>query len=80
MNPSIELTKTATGFVVSLGTSKIISSIIKNNTSANGVVDIVTIAAGTLVLGSMVGDISRKYTNHKIDEAVTWWSENVKSK
>lgn len=74
----LEIAKSVTSFVVGAGTAKIITQIIKHNTQPDGVADIVTMTAGATVLGMMVSDISRKYTDAKIDAAVEWWNENVK--
>lgn len=74
----LELTKTVVSFVVGAGSSKIINTIIKNNVAPENLTDTITVTAGSIVLGSMVGDISQKYTSAKIDEIASWWKENVK--
>ncbi len=74
----LEIAKSVTSFVVGAGTSKIITHIIKNNTSPENLTDTVTMTAGTVVLGMMVADVTRRYTDAKIDEAAAWWNKNVK--
>lgn len=74
----LEIAKSATTFIVGTGASKIIASIIKNNTSPENLTDKVTMTAGTIVLGMMVADITRKYTDAQIDAAADWWAKNVK--
>lgn len=74
----LEITKAVTSFVVGAGTSKIITQIIKNNTSPENVTETVTMTAGAVVLGMMVADVSKKYTDTKIDEIADWWTKNVK--
>jgi hypothetical protein len=76
----IALVKLAVSAVVGAGTSRIVSGIVKNNTSPEKVTDVVSIVAGTWVLGGIVADVSKKYTDAKIDNAVDWWNENVKPK
>jgi len=74
----LELAKTAISFVVGAGTSKIVTTIIKNNVQPENVTEQVTTVVGSVVLGSMVADASKKYIDTKIDEIATWWKENVK--
>lgn len=74
----LEIAKSVTSFVVGAGTSKIITQIIKNNTQPENVTDTVTMTAGAVVLGMMVADVTRKYTDAKIDAAADWWNANVK--
>lgn len=74
----LEITKTAVSFVVGAGTSKIVVSIIKNNTQPENLTDTVTMTAGAIVLGTMVADVTKKYTDTKIDEIADWWTKNIK--
>ena len=74
----LEIAKSVTSFVVGAGTSKIITQIIKNNTQPENLADTVTMTGGAIVLGMMVSDISRKYTDAKIDAVAEWWQQNVK--
>lgn len=74
----LELTKTVVTFVVGAGTSKIVKTIIKNNVQPENLTDSITVTTGSIVLGSMVADVSQKYTSAKIDEIANWWKENVK--
>lgn len=76
---ALEITKFAASAVVGAGTSKIVHSIIDNNTEAEGAVDTVTIAAGSLVIGSMAADATKKYLDEKIDAAVAWY-HSIKEK
>lgn len=76
----LDIAKMVTSFVVGAGTSKIVTGIIQNNTSPEKLTDQVAIVAGGVVLGSMVADLSKKYTNDKIDEIALWYAENIKPK
>lgn len=73
----LEITKAAAKFIVGAGTSKIVSSIIQNNVSPETLTEKVTITAGSIALGSMVADITSKYTDAKIDEIAAWWKNHV---
>ncbi|QGJ89667.1 hypothetical protein SEA_ODESZA_56 [Gordonia Phage Odesza] len=59
--------KLITSTIVGLGTTKIITTIIKNNVDPQNAVDAVTITAGSFVLGGMVADASKQYTDKTID-------------
>lgn len=76
---ALEITKFAASAVVGAGTSKIVHSIIDNNVEAEGAVDTVTIAAGSLVIGSMAADATKKYLDEKIDAVVAWY-HSIKEK
>ncbi|QJD49632.1 hypothetical protein HWD32_gp56 [Gordonia phage Secretariat] len=60
--------KLITSTIVGLGTTKIVTTIIKNNVQPETVVDAVTITAGSFVIGGMVADASKKYTDDTIDK------------
>lgn len=76
----LDIAKKAVSFVVCAGTTKIVSQIIANNTQPKNTIDLVSMTAGGFVVGAIVADASRKYTDEKIDELATWWNENVKPK
>lgn len=76
---ALEITKFAASAVVGAGTSKIVHSIINNNTDPETAVDTVTMAAGALVIGSMAADATKKYLDEKIDAAVAWY-RSIKEK
>ena len=75
----LDLTKTAVSIVTGMGATRIVSGIIRNNTNPKTLTDQVTIMAESFVLGSMIADISSRYTDAKIDEIVDWWKKNVRS-
>lgn len=83
----IAAAKLLTGLIVGSGTTKIVKTIVENNVNINiaikntplKVLEKVTIAAGTLVLGAMAADVSKRYTDNKIDEVVAWYDENIKN-
>ncbi len=78
MDKKIEIAKRAASFVVGMGTAKIVNDIIENNTAdRESKTDKVAIKAGSVVIGSMAADATSSYTDRKIDEAVSWWNENI---
>lgn len=74
----IQFAKNVVTTVVGVGTAKIVSSIISNNTNQENVVDKVTMTSASLVLGAMVADVTKRYTDAKIDEIATFVNENFK--
>ena len=70
---ALEITKFAASAVVGAGTSKIVHSIIKNNTHAKTLLDTISLVAASYVIGSMAADATKKYLDEKIDAAVAWY-------
>lgn len=59
--------------VVAIGTTKIIHGIISSTTDPESATDKVAIFASSVVLGSMAKDLTKKYTDAKIDAAIAWY-------
>lgn len=74
----IDLAKAGVNLIVGTGTGKIVASIIQNNTNPETLTDKVSIGTSGFVLGCMAADVTKVYTNKKIDDAVAWWNLNVK--
>lgn len=75
-----DIAKRIVGFVVGAGTTKIVGSIIQNNTEFEKKKDRIAVASASLVIGTMAADATKSYTDTKIDEIVNWWEKNVKPK
>lgn len=73
------LAKTVVSTIVGAGTAKIVSAIVQNNTDPETVTDKVTITSGSLVLGMMAADISKRYTDAKIDDIAAFVKENFQN-
>lgn len=67
---TIDTVKFVATTIVGVGTSKIVGSIIKNNVDPQNAVDVVTVTAGSFVIGAIAADATRKYTDQAIDNAV----------
>lgn len=67
---AIAVTKFVTSGAVGIGTGKIVSGIIKNNVSPTKLIDKVTIAAASFMIGSMAAEATKKYSDNLIDEVV----------
>lgn len=75
----IDIVKTAVGFVVGVGASRIARNIIEKNTDEEERLhNRAAVASTQIVVGLMAAEAARSYTDRKIDEAVEWWDENIK--
>lgn len=68
MFTALSAVKFAVSGIVGMGTAKVVSGIVKNNVSAENLVDKVTILSATWVLSGVVTTASKKYTNDMIDD------------
>lgn len=66
----IAIAKAAARTIVGMGTSKVVSGIIKTNVPRETPVDTVTVVAASIVIGSMVQEATSKYTDKMIDDIV----------
>lgn len=73
-----DVAKNVVSFAVGMGTGKVVREIIKNNTEPDKVVDKAAVVVASYVLGAIVADIAKAWTDAKIDEIVFWWNKNVK--
>jgi len=74
----LELTKTVASFVIGAGTSKIVHSIIQNNTDPENAAETVAISGASVVIGMMAAEKTKNYTDTMIDQAAAWYHANVK--
>jgi hypothetical protein len=58
--------------VASLGVSKVVNDIIANNMNVLTTTDAVRVAAGSVVIGSMVAEHASKHVNERFDAVVAW--------
>ena len=72
-----EIAKKLVGFVVGVGTAKIVKEIIKNNTTPDKVTDKAAIIVASYVLGAIAADASKEWTDAKIDALIAWWLKKV---
>lgn len=64
--------KFAVHVIASLGVSKVVNDIIVNNTTVVTTIDQVRVAAGSLVIGSMLADTMSKHVDMRVNEIVAW--------
>lgn len=75
----LDITKKVASIIVGIGTCQIITAISVNNTQPQKLTDKVTVTAGSVVMGWIAADVTRAYTDQKIDAIAQWWRENVSS-
>lgn len=63
----ITVIKFAAKAATSLGTSKIVSSIIKTHVPDLGPVSTITVPVASFMIGSMAADVMAKYAEEKVD-------------
>jgi hypothetical protein len=68
----VQTVKLITKFIVGIGVTKIVSSIVDNNVQPRGSIDKVFIQGGSLAAGFMAADAVGHYTDEKIDELFSW--------
>lgn len=73
----IEIAKKGVSFVVGVGVSHIVFSIIDNNVAQETVPQKIFTFAGKQAIGMVVGEIVKERVNDKLDKAEAWWKENV---
>ena len=63
-----EIAKKAVTIIVGVGTSKIAQTIISNNVQPETVIDKVTVGTGSIVIGMMASEATKKFTDTKMEE------------
>ncbi len=76
----LKATKFAVNIIVGAGTSTIVAKTISSNVSQDNIKEQITVPVASLAIGAMVSDITRKYTDAKIDEIVHLWNTQIKPK
>lgn len=70
MTTKTDIAKQVVSIVVGIGTSKIVAGVIKNNTDPDKLTDKVAIAAASVVLGGIIAERTRVYTDAQIDKFI----------
>jgi len=65
--------------IVGAGTTTISSSIIKNNVEPSNMIEQISTAVASVVIGSMASEATKSHTDAKIDAVVEAWNK-TKSK
>ena len=72
MTDQLAIAKLTVHVVSSIGVTKVINDIIRNNTNIVTTVDAVKVWTGALVLGSMIGEQASNHINRRFDDVVAW--------
>jgi hypothetical protein len=79
MTSALPIVRLGINVVASVGVSKVVNDIIRYNTNVETTADAVKVAAGALVLGSIVADTASDHVNKRIDQVANW-NKNRKAK
>lgn len=74
----LDITKIVVTTVVGIGASRIAQNICLSNSPMESMPDKVMAHSAALVVGMMASEVTRKYTNAKIDELAGWYNSNIK--
>lgn len=75
----LDIAKGATSLIVGMGVSRTVNGIVQTNVPVVSIIDKVTVAASTFVVGSMAAVSTKKYTDAKIDEFAEKFEEFKKN-
>lgn len=65
--------------VVGAGTTTVSNSIIRNNVQPSNVIEQISTAVASVVIGSMASEATKSHTDAKIDDFVAVWNNTRKS-
>lgn len=71
----LKVFKFAASVVVGVGTTRIVSGIIRSNVTPKSTIQKLTVMAASLVIGSMAARATRKHLDEMIEEAIEGWKE-----
>lgn len=72
--------KLVTRIVVGAGTTTISNSIIRNNVEPSNMIEQVSTAVASVVIGSMASEATRQHTDTQIDNLVKAWNDSRSGK
>lgn len=71
--------KLAARIIVGAGTTTISNSVIRNNVQPSNVIEQISTAVASVVIGSMASEATKSHTDAKIDGLVEAWNSAKKS-
>jgi len=72
----LEIAKTIVSTVVATSVARTVSTIIRNNTDVETTSDKIAVVTSSYVLGSMVAERAKTYTDAQIDATAKWYREH----
>lgn len=75
----IDIAKRVTSIVVGIGTSAVVSGVIKTNVPVSNLPMKVAVLVTSAVIGSMASRATTKHSDEMIDEIVTQWHQITES-
>lgn len=80
MSDKLFIAKMIVRTVVGVSTSKVAHDIIVNNTTVETGADAAKVWVGGIVIGAIVTEHAKEFTETKIDNAITWYDERKSNK
>jgi hypothetical protein len=71
----LKTTKLIVSYVFGYSASFVVGGIIANNVAPRNKLEQAEILVGSFVLGSIISDYARKYTDQQIDNAIVLWKK-----
>lgn len=75
MTSKLDIAKAVINCAAGAGVSKVVHDIIKNNTDTETTAEAVKVAAGSIVIGSMVADRASEHVSAKVDKIAAWYAD-----
>jgi hypothetical protein len=72
MSDKLPFVRLGVHLISSIGVSKIVNDIIRNNTDIVTTADAVKVWTGSIVIGSIIAENASKHVNNKIDAVIAW--------
>lgn len=69
--------KIAARLIVGAGTTTISNSIIKNNVQPSNMIEQISVAVSSVVIGSMASEATKSHTDAQIDAFVELWNKKT---
>jgi hypothetical protein len=69
---SVPVVRLVAQVFASVGVSKVVNDVIRNNTTIVTTADAVRVWAGSVVIGSMIADNAARHVDARVNEIVEW--------
>jgi hypothetical protein len=70
---NMPLTRLVVQLVASVGVSKVVNDVIKNNVTVTSTFQQVNVWTGSIVIGSLIGDVASKHVDDRTTQVINWY-------
>lgn len=78
MSGVFPIAKLAVHIAASVGVSKVVGDVIRNNVNVVTTADAVKVVAGRLVIGAIVAEAASKTVDARLNDVATWYANRKK--